>query len=139
MPVKQKSSKSSAWKLSAASKAWQGNYQIIIDVAEKISGTVLQDPKLLMWNDQAVTRIGVIICWTKFCNILNLAYGNVYAHSKPEQLDQILRCAVMTRYLSAKRDPSFAARENEPSYRLQLYRISRRLIFRSLSQRSSYF
>ena len=31
------------------------------------------------------------------------AYGNVYrTRSKPEQLDQILRCAdVMTRYLSA--------------------------------------
>lgn len=41
-------------------KAWQErNYRTIIDVAEKISGTVLQeDPKLLMWYDQAVTRIG---------------------------------------------------------------------------------
>ena len=34
------------------------------------------------------------------------AYGNVYrTRSKPEQLDQILRCAeAMTRYLSTKRD-----------------------------------
>lgn len=43
------------------------------------------------------------------------AYGNVYrARSKPEQLDQILRCAeVTTRYLSALAIASFAAREDE--------------------------
>ena len=39
-------------------KAWQErNYQIIIDVAHKIPEKVLQeDPKLLMWYDQAITR-----------------------------------------------------------------------------------
>ncbi len=39
-------------------KAWQEkNYQIIIDVAQKIPNTILdEDPKLLMWYDQAVTR-----------------------------------------------------------------------------------
>jgi hypothetical protein len=39
-------------------KAWQErNYRTIIDVAQKIPGDVLQeDPKLLMWYDQAVTR-----------------------------------------------------------------------------------
>ena len=41
-------------------KAWQErNYQIIIDIAKKIPDNVLQeDPKLLMWYDQAVTRTG---------------------------------------------------------------------------------
>ena len=41
-------------------KAWQErNYQIIIDVANKIPDNILQeDPKLLMWYDQAVTRTG---------------------------------------------------------------------------------
>lgn len=41
-------------------KAWQErNYQIIIDVARRIPENVLQeDPKLLMWYDQAVTRVG---------------------------------------------------------------------------------
>jgi hypothetical protein len=41
-------------------KAWQErNYQIIIDVAKKIPEDVLQeDPKLLMWYDQAITRKG---------------------------------------------------------------------------------
>ncbi len=41
-------------------KAWQErNYQIIIDVAKKIPDNILQeDPKLLMWYDQAVTRMG---------------------------------------------------------------------------------
>ncbi len=41
-------------------KAWQErSYQTIIDVANKIPETVLQeDPKLLMWYDQAVTRLG---------------------------------------------------------------------------------
>lgn len=41
-------------------KAWQErDYQTIIDVARKIPDTVLQeDPKLLMWYDQAVTRMG---------------------------------------------------------------------------------
>ena len=39
-------------------KAWQErNYQIIIDVAHKIPEKILQeDPKLLMWYDQAITR-----------------------------------------------------------------------------------
>ena len=39
-------------------KAWQErNYQIIVDVAHKIPEKVLQeDPKLLMWYDQAITR-----------------------------------------------------------------------------------
>ena len=39
-------------------KAWQDrDYKTIIDVAEKISEDALQqDPKLLMWYDQAVTR-----------------------------------------------------------------------------------
>lgn len=41
-------------------KAWQErNYQIIIDVAKKIPEDILQeDPKLLMWYDQATTRTG---------------------------------------------------------------------------------
>ncbi|WP_291321542.1 DNA methyltransferase [Desulfonatronospira sp.] len=41
-------------------KAWQDrDYQTIIKVAEKIPEKVLQeDPKLLMWYDQAVTRVG---------------------------------------------------------------------------------
>jgi len=41
-------------------KAWQErNYQIIIDVAKKIPDNILQeDPKLLMWYDQALTRMG---------------------------------------------------------------------------------
>ena len=41
-------------------KAWQErDYGIIITVAEKIPNNVLEeDPKLLMWYDQAVTRIG---------------------------------------------------------------------------------
>lgn len=40
-------------------KAWQDrNYKTIIAVAEKISEDVLQqDPKLLMWYDQAMTRM----------------------------------------------------------------------------------
>lgn len=39
-------------------KAWQDrDYKTIIDVAEKISEDALQqDPKLLMWYDQAITR-----------------------------------------------------------------------------------
>jgi hypothetical protein len=42
-------------------KAWQDrDYQIIIDVAEKIPEATLQeDNKLLMWYDQAITRTGV--------------------------------------------------------------------------------
>lgn len=41
-------------------KAWQErDYAVIIAVAEKIPGNVLEeDPKLLMWYDQAVTRMG---------------------------------------------------------------------------------
>ena len=41
-------------------KAWQEcDYQTIINVAEKIPNKVLEeDPKLLMWYDQAVTRMG---------------------------------------------------------------------------------
>jgi len=41
-------------------KAWQEkDYQTIIEVAKKIPEDVLQeDPKLLMWYDQAVTRMG---------------------------------------------------------------------------------
>jgi len=41
-------------------KAWQArDYATIIAVADKIPHTVLEeDPKLLMWYDQAVTRIG---------------------------------------------------------------------------------
>ena len=41
-------------------KAWQDrDYQTIIEVAKKISDAVLQeDPKLLMWYDQAITRSG---------------------------------------------------------------------------------
>lgn len=41
-------------------KAWQErDYQTIIRVAEKIPNKVLEeDPKLLMWYDQAVTRMG---------------------------------------------------------------------------------
>ena len=40
-------------------KAWQdGNYATIAAVAQKIPNNVLEeDPKLLMWHDQAVTRI----------------------------------------------------------------------------------
>src|SRR5690625_2368031 len=42
-------------------KAWQDReYETIIEVAEKIPPKVLEeDPKLLMWYDQAVTRMGV--------------------------------------------------------------------------------
>ena len=42
-------------------KAWQErDYPTIIEVARKIPESVLQeDPKLLMWYDQAVTRMGV--------------------------------------------------------------------------------
>jgi DNA modification methylase len=41
-------------------KAWQErNYKMIIEVARKIPESVLQeDPKLLMWYDQALTRTG---------------------------------------------------------------------------------
>ena len=41
-------------------KAWQErDYATIIAVAGKIPENVLQeDPKLLMWYDQAVTRVG---------------------------------------------------------------------------------
>ncbi|RLB92430.1 MAG: hypothetical protein DRH50_09685, partial [Deltaproteobacteria bacterium] len=41
-------------------KAWQErDYATIIAVAHKIPENVLQeDPKLLMWYDQAVTRMG---------------------------------------------------------------------------------
>ena len=41
-------------------KAWQErDYATIITVARKIPEKVLQeDPKLLMWYDQAVTRMG---------------------------------------------------------------------------------
>jgi len=41
-------------------KAWQErDYAVIIGVAEKIPAKVLEeDPKLLMWYDQAVTRMG---------------------------------------------------------------------------------
>ncbi|MGO0122459.1 hypothetical protein [Desulfothermobacter acidiphilus] len=41
-------------------KAWQErDYQTIIEVARKIPESVLQeDPKLLMWYDQALTRVG---------------------------------------------------------------------------------
>ena len=41
-------------------KAWQErDYATIIAVAEKIPNNVLEeDPKLLMWYDQAVTRMG---------------------------------------------------------------------------------
>jgi DNA modification methylase len=41
-------------------RAWQDrDYNIIIDVAKKIPKKILEeDPKLLMWYDQAVTRIG---------------------------------------------------------------------------------
>ena len=40
-------------------KAWHDrNYAIIVSVAEKIPATVLEeDPKLLMWYDQAITRM----------------------------------------------------------------------------------
>ena len=39
-------------------KAWQEkNYSTIIAVANKIPESILQeDPKLLMWYDQAITR-----------------------------------------------------------------------------------
>jgi hypothetical protein len=42
-------------------KAWQDrDYKTIVSVAEKIPSNVLEeDPKLLMWYDQAVTRLGV--------------------------------------------------------------------------------
>jgi len=41
-------------------KAWQErDYATIMAVADKIPDNVLQeDPKLLMWYDQAVTRAG---------------------------------------------------------------------------------
>lgn len=41
-------------------KSWQErDYAVIIAVAEKIANNVLEeDPKLLMWYDQAVTRLG---------------------------------------------------------------------------------
>ncbi len=39
-------------------KAWQDrDYQTIVSIAEKLPDTVLEeDPKLLMWYDQAITR-----------------------------------------------------------------------------------
>ncbi|MEZ4711658.1 MAG: hypothetical protein R3A44_30970 [Caldilineaceae bacterium] len=41
-------------------KAWQErDYSTIVSVADKIPTNVLEeDPKLLMWYDQAVTRLG---------------------------------------------------------------------------------
>ena len=41
-------------------KAWQErDYAVIVAVAHKIPNNVLEeDPKLLMWFDQAVTRMG---------------------------------------------------------------------------------
>lgn len=44
-------------------KAWQErDYATIIAVADKIPGNVLEeDPKLLMWYDQAITRMGLEI------------------------------------------------------------------------------
>ncbi len=41
-------------------KAWQErDYAVIVAVADKIPTNVLEeDPKLLMWYDQAVTRMG---------------------------------------------------------------------------------
>lgn len=41
-------------------QAWQtGNYQTIVNVAEKIQTTILEeDPKLLMWYNMAETRMG---------------------------------------------------------------------------------
>ncbi len=41
-------------------KAWQeSDYAVIVAVADKIPNNVLEeDPKLLMWYDQAVTRMG---------------------------------------------------------------------------------
>jgi hypothetical protein len=44
-------------------KAWQErDYQTIINIGEKIPEKVLQeDQKLLMWYDQAVTRVGTSI------------------------------------------------------------------------------
>jgi len=41
-------------------KAWQErDYAVIVAVADKIPNNVLEeDPKLLMWYDQAVTRLG---------------------------------------------------------------------------------
>jgi len=41
-------------------RAWQArDYAVIVDVAEKIPSSVLEeDAKLLMWYDQAVTRLG---------------------------------------------------------------------------------
>ncbi len=41
-------------------QAWQtGNYQTIVNVAEKIQTTILEeDPKLLMWYNMAETRLG---------------------------------------------------------------------------------
>jgi hypothetical protein len=41
-------------------KAWQErDYAVITAVADKIPSNVLEeDPKLLMWYDQAVTRMG---------------------------------------------------------------------------------
>lgn len=41
-------------------KAWQErDYAVIVAVADKIPGNILEeDPKLLMWYDQAVTRMG---------------------------------------------------------------------------------
>jgi len=43
-------------------KAWlDRDYATIISIAEKIPGTILEeDPKLLMWYDQAITRAGDI-------------------------------------------------------------------------------
>jgi DNA modification methylase len=40
-------------------KSWQErNYQAIVDIAHKIPNTILEeDPKLLMWYDQATTRL----------------------------------------------------------------------------------
>ena len=56
-----KNSRSSVWRPYAPdSKAWQErDYATIVSVANKIPNNVLEeDPKLLMWYDQAITRMG---------------------------------------------------------------------------------
>ena len=50
-------------------KAWQDkDYRTIVDVADKLPEQVVQeDPKILMWYNQAVTRVGSCLLYTSRC------------------------------------------------------------------------
>jgi len=62
MVIKLKRKKLKLFRLEAVrsgfKKAWQDrDYQTIVSIAEKIpEGVLEEDPKLLMWYDQAITR-----------------------------------------------------------------------------------